>query len=99
MKNVWETLAEAGEANQVVQVGLTPALQVVAPKLPRGRPRSRPILPWSDYADYDPQKASRPRCTLKGCRRELRKDQKVACCPEHLEAVVDHAKTLLRRAG
>jgi len=95
---LWEKLAEAAKENQIVQVQIDRRDEIKRPKRPRGRPPVQRASRWSNYAGYNPNEQGRPRCAQPGCRRWLKRDQKVACGAEHEREVVAAAEEILARA-
>ena len=85
---VWQKLVEeAAKKGATVPIDLT-GCEVKRPKGTRGRPPVVRATRWGNYAGYNPRNPSRPRCAQPGCGRWLRKDQKVACSPEHEGEVI-----------
>jgi hypothetical protein len=91
-RDIWQTLLEAARDNKAVQVALDPRDEIKRPKRPRGRPPALRTSRWSNYLGYDPRDQGRPRCAQPGCRRWLRKDQKVACKEQEREVLAAHAE-------
>ena len=97
--DIWKDLLEAVAAGQPVQIELSPGQRIVRPKRRRGRPRVRGAAPWAHYAGYRPEKGVRPKCAKRGCSKRLRREQRLACCPEHEEYAVGEAKSMLEKAA
>ena len=98
MADVWSKLIEAANENKAVQISISPGARIRRQRRPKaGRPRTRGPVWFGDYAGYDPTEGGRPYCYLRGCSKNLRKDQPVACCPEHEAAVVKEAEEILRK--
>jgi hypothetical protein len=97
-KDLWRTLIDAAEADQAVQIELSPGERIHRPKRPtRGRPPVLRVAAFSHYQGYNPEIQRRPRCACRGCRRWLRKGQAVGCSPEHERAAVEAAREILSR--
>ena len=99
MADVWQELYNAAQANKAVVVSLTPGAQIKRPKRRPGRPCTRGTTRYGHYAGYVPEEGGRPRCACVGCGKHLRKDQKVACCPEHEQLAVEASRRLLARVA
>lgn len=80
-RSVWSTLGQLPDGQAAV-VRL-PAVAAVRPRRIRRVRTSR----WADYAGFDPDIGTRPRCHAAGCRRWLRKDQPFACSSDHEKKV------------
>lgn len=99
MADTWKTLLEAAQADKAVAVTLSPGARIMRPKRRRGRPRVRGAAPFGHYAGYREDKGARPRCALWGCGKRLKRDQRIACCPEHETKAVAAAKALLEKVA
>lgn len=87
--DTWAALLEAAQAQKAVQVSLPAEARAPSRRRP-GRPRTRGATRFGHYAGYRPEKGGRPKCALRGCARQLRRDQRLGCCPDHeAKAVAD----------
>lgn len=76
-------------------ITISPGLQVVPPKRPRGRPRTRD--PQNRYAHFAAKHGSTyPYCRAKGCRNYLKMHQTIACSQECADQIFNYAMNLLR---
>src|SRR4051812_40226079 len=96
--DIWNLIEQAATTSKPVRVELTPGARLHPAKRAPGRPRTTGIR-WAHYAGYNPDKGGRPRCALPGCNRKLKRDQRLACCPQHEDAVIAEAKAILEMAG
>lgn len=99
MADVWRKLLDAASEGKAIQVSVPPGARIKRQRRPKaGRPRTRGPLLFGDYAGYDPAQGGRPYCFFRGCNKNLKKDQPIACCPEHEALVVQEAEEILRKA-
>lgn len=87
---VWEKLVEAAKENRFVQVVIDPRDGVKRPKRRPGRPAALRTSRWSGYRGYNPNDQGRPRCAQPGCRRWLKKHERVACAEHEREVIAAH---------
>jgi len=97
--DTWSELIQAARESRAVEIELMPAEEIKRVKRADGRPRTRPIIAFADYAGYDQSYIGHPRCRAPNCCRRLKKHQRIGCCPEHEELAVRRARTLLERLG
>lgn len=104
--STWEKLAQkvasGFDPNKTrIEVELTPGQRIRRVKRRPGRPRTRGAVKYGHYAGWQPEKGGRgrPRCRKRGCQRQLRRDQPLACCASHQEEVIAEAKDILQRAA
>ena len=88
-----DALLRSGQRPIVV---LSPGIEILMPKMRRGRPRVRDLeKPFAHYADG--RASVRPvRCLAHGCQRRLKAHQRGACSEWCADAVFNRALMLLR---
>lgn len=99
MALIEEQLQEALTRGKRPEIILSPGAQVVIPKGRPGRKRKWPIGTPRYLRYVGLRGRNRPYCMARSCKRQLRIDQKIACCPEHEDKIFNQAMYMLRQLG